>query len=301
MKRQFLTIALVMVLVLAAIGSAGAKEIVIGVSLLTRNDVHFNDIEDAIVAKSAELGVKVIIQDANSDSNRQMNHVQNFIVEGVDAIVLSPVDSGGIDSALALAKEANIPVFTIDIPSNNPAVISHIGTDNYKGGWLAGEYAAKVLDGTGKVAVITYSEVQSCVDREIGFIEYLKQNCPDIEVVDIQNSSAKVELGATIAEDMMLKFPDLALIFGNGDPWALSAYQAIKVAGEDIKVIGFSATDMARDEIRKNEGFVASIAQKPKAMGAGVIEAAVDYLNGKPVNKESLIAPVVVDIANVDE
>lgn len=301
MKKQLFNIVLALVLVFALSAFSSAKEIVIGVSLLTRNDVFYNDIEDAIVAKANELGIKVIIQDANSDSNRQMNHVQNFIIENVDAIVLSPVDSGGVDSALALAKEADIPVFTMDIPSNNPDVVAHIGTDNYKGGWLAGEYAAKVLGNKGKVAVITYSEVQSCVDREIGFIDYIEENCPEMEVVDVQNSSAKVELGATIAEDMMLKFPDLALIFGNGDPWALTAHQAIKVAGEDIKVIGFSATDMARDEIRKDAGFVASIAQKPKAMGAGVIETAVNHINGKVVDKEVLIAPVVIDGTNVDE
>jgi len=107
--------------------------------------------------------------------------LEDFIVKGVDVIILSPVDSQGVIAALARAQAAGIKVITVDIPAAQGQVISHIGTDNYTGGVKAGELMAQILHGHGKVAVIDYPTVQSVVNRVNGFKDALK-NHPGIEI-----------------------------------------------------------------------------------------------------------------------
>ena len=70
------------------------------------------------------------------DANKQLSQVQDFITKGVDAIVIAPTNSAGSKSMIELAEAQNIPVFTMDIKSDGQAV-SHIATDNKKGGELA--------------------------------------------------------------------------------------------------------------------------------------------------------------------
>lgn len=277
-------------------GSQG-KEKVIGVSLLTREHVFYNEIEKAIQDKSNGYKFKAVIMDASQDSNKQMSQVQDFITQKVDAIVLAPTTSAGIAPAVDLAQKAGIPVFTVDIKADGE-VKSHVATDNYAGGKLAAKYAAdKVLKGKGKVAIITYSEVQSCVDREKGFKDGLA-DYPNIKVVDVENYSGSAEKAANLTQDMLLKYPDLDLIFAVGDPAATGAVSTIKAAGRSVKVIGFDGNPEAIQEIKKGGLWVADVAQHPDQIGGKVIDLINDYFNGKSVPPQLLIPPTIIDASN---
>ncbi|MGB9663261.1 MAG: substrate-binding domain-containing protein [Moorellaceae bacterium] len=278
-------------------GQAG-QEKVVGVSLLTREHVFYNLIEESLKKKAEELKFKPIIMDASMDSNKQMSQVQDFITQKVDAIVLAPTTTAGIAPAVDLAKKANIPVFTIDIRAQGD-VVSHVATDNYAGGKLAGKYIAEnVLKGKGQVAVITYSEVSSCVDREKGFKEALAAY-PEIKLVDVQSYSGNAEKAANITQDFLLKYPQLDAIFAVGDPAAVAAVSTIKAAGRQVKVVGFDGNPEAIEAIKQKGLWVADVAQHPEQIGAKVIELIGDYFNGKTVPKEVLIPPSIIDASNV--
>lgn len=276
------------------------KQIVVGVSLLTREHVFYNNIEKALNEKAKELDVKLIIQDAAKDANKQLSQVQDFITQKVDAIILCPTNSAGSKSMVELANKANIPVFTMDISSDGETV-AHIATDNYKGGELAAEYVAtKMLpDKKGEVAIVTYSEVESCVNREKGFKEYLEKNFPDIKVVDVQNCSGDQAKAADVTQNMLLKHPNLKVIFGVGDPFAMGALSAVKSANKQVQIIGFDGNPEGINEIKNGGLWVADIAQDPTAIGTKTLEAVMDKLNGKDVPKNIPIAPKVIDKSNL--
>ena len=90
------------------------------------------------------MGWELIIQDAAADANKQLSQVQDFITQDVDAIIICPTNSAGSKSMVELADAAEIPVFTMDIESDGE-VVSHIATDNYKGGQLAAQYMVENL------------------------------------------------------------------------------------------------------------------------------------------------------------
>ena len=126
----------------------------VGVSLLNSTHVFYNNIQKSMDYTAGEMGWSVDFQDASGDANKQLSQVQDFITKKVDEIVIAPTNSAGSKSMVELADQAGIPVFTMDIKSDGD-VVSHIATDNYKGGELAAQYLIEniLTDKTGTAAV----------------------------------------------------------------------------------------------------------------------------------------------------
>lgn len=284
----------------AAASTSAKKEITVGVSLLTRQHVFYNNIEKALTSKAQELGVKLVVQDANQDASKQLSQVQDFITQKVDAIILCPTNSAGSKSMVELASKSNIPVITMDVKSDGNTV-AHVATDNHKGGELAAEYLVKniLTSKKGNAAVITYSEIEGCVDREKGFTEWLAKNAPDVKVVDIQNYSGDQAKAADVMQNMLQKHSDLDAVFCVGDPAAMGALSSIKSANKKVKVIGFDGNPEGIAEIKKPDSlWVADVAQDPAKIGETALQATIDTINGKKVDKFIAISPYMIDKTN---
>ena len=300
-KTKNIFIVAVVLFIVALMGLNVYAKTTIGVSLLTREHVYYNFLEEYLEEEAEKLDVDLIIMDGNFDSNVQMNQVQNFIVEGVDAILMAPASISGAEGCYNLAKEAGIPILTFDVSAPGDYV-AHVGTDNYAGGKLAGEYMAEeVLENKeGNVVIVTYSEIEACVFREEGFVEVINEY-PNIKVLDIQNCSGSMEKAANVTQDMLLKYDEIDGLFGVGDPFAMGAYQSIRSAGREIPIVAFDANPEGLAEIKKGGLWKADVGQDPQKVAQTVLNYAVDYLNGKDIPKETLVKPFVVDISNVDK
>jgi ABC-type sugar transport system substrate-binding protein len=121
----------------------------IGVSLLTLQNPFFKVIGDNITAEAAKSGYDTLVVSADSDVARQSNQVKDFIVKKAAAIVLSPADSKAIVPVIQEANAAGIPVFTVDVPCNEPGVkiVTQVATDNFGGGKEAGKAMIEALKG----------------------------------------------------------------------------------------------------------------------------------------------------------
>lgn len=271
-------------------------KLVVGVSLLNNSHVFYNNIESAMQDEAKTANIELIVQDAAGDGNKQLNQVQDFITQEVDAIVIAPTNSAGSKSMVELAEAVDIPVFTMDVASDGD-VISHIATDNYQGGELAAQYVVENLlpDKKGDVAVITYSEIESTVERENGFVDYLKANAPEITVVDVQNYSGDQGKAADVTQNMLLKHTNLDVIFAVGDPAAVGAMSSIDAVSSDVKVIGFDGNPEGIDAIKSGGNWVADVAQDPAAIGATTLQTIRRYKAGETVEKLIPIAPKMID------
>ncbi|MFO1138108.1 MAG: substrate-binding domain-containing protein [Paracoccus sp. (in: a-proteobacteria)] len=265
----------------------------IGASLLTQQHPFYIELADAMKAEAQAKGVPLEVSIANQDLNKQLADVEDFIVKGVDVIVISPVDSQGVLAAIKKAEDAGIKVVTVDIPAKDAKVVSHIGTDNYTGGVKAGELMAKVLNGKGKVAIIDYPTVQSVVARVDGFKKALEA-FPEMEVVAQQTGITRAEALAA-AQNMLQANPDITGIFGFGDDAALAAAVAVKAAGlqDQVKVIGFDGMEEARKAVDSDPVMVGVIQQFPAEMGKTAVDTAVKVIAGEDVPAEQPIVPGV--------
>src|SRR5882724_3047157 len=133
----------------------------IGVSLLTLDNPFFKVIGDNIISEGKKRGYDAVVVSGDKDVARQSNQIKDFIVKKVSAIVLSPCDSKSIIPVIQEANAAGIPVFTVDIPCNEPGVkiATQIATDNYGGGK---EAARAMIEGLGepggKIAVLHFKQ-----------------------------------------------------------------------------------------------------------------------------------------------
>lgn len=276
-------------------------QVVVGVSLLNCTHVFYNNIQKGLEAKAEELGWELIIQDAAADANKQLSQVQDFITQGVDAIIICPTNSAGSKSMVELADDANIPVFTMDIESDGE-VVSHVATDNYTGGQLAAEYMINniLTDKKGDAAVITYSEIEACIQREEGFTDYIEENAPDIKVVDIQNYSGDQQKAADVMQNMLLKHENIDVVFAVGDPAAIGALSSIEAAGKDTKIIGYDGNPEGIEAIKSGGNWVADVAQDPIAIAEKTLDAVKTKLDGGTPEKEIKIAPYIIDKENAE-
>ena len=276
-------------------GKSGGKRI--GVTLLTREHVFYKDLEAGLKDAADKHGYQLTVTSGDFDLAKQQSQIENFIVQGVDAIIVCPADSKGIGPAIERANQANIPVFTADIAAQGGQVVSHVASDNLSGGRLAAEFIAKALNEQGEVGIIGQQEVQSGLDRELGFKEELKKH-PGIKLVSTLNGGGVRDRALKAADDMLQGNPNIKGIFGINDDSALGALSAAEGRGRnDMVIVGYDAIPEAVKAIQRGSALKADVAQQPKELGAKTIEAIAAHFSGGQVQK-SIAVPVKIVDAN---
>lgn len=295
MKKMFPVMAALVLMVGLVTGcggndeKTGQKNIRIGASILTQSHPFYVGIQEAIEKEAVKQKVDIDIAVADQDLNRQISDIEDFINKQVDAIIVTPVDSDGIKGAIMKAKNANIPVVTVDIKANGVEVDSHIATDNYTGGMIAAEAMAHYLGGRGEVGLITYPEVQSVRDRIDGFKKWA-ENYPEMKIVTELPGRTRQE-AKSASEDMLTSHPNLNGIFGFGDDMAIAATAAIEERDSEAIVVGFDGLEEARKSVDAENAFQAVVVQHPEKMGSQGVINAVKLAKGEPVKKEIPITP----------
>lgn len=278
------------------------KKLSIGFSNWSRSFEFYVDMEAGMQEKADELGIEVIMQDANGDLTEQTKQLENFISRGVDGIIICPIDSEASGSEVKMVNDAGIPIATVDIEcTGGGEILTHIASDNYLGGQLAAEYLGEALGGKGQVAVISNPTITPLIEREKGFTETIAEKYPDIEIVSNQSGESTREKGLEVAENMLEKYPELAGIFSTNDMMGLGAVQAIQAKNMDTIVVGFDATEEACNAMKEGGPMKASVAQQPKELGAQVLEAIVKAVNGEEVEAEVMVEVKTISVDNVEE
>ena len=256
----------------------------IGVTLLTREDDFYRELEAGLKETAAQNNFELIIQSGDKDLSKQQSQIDNFIVQKVDAIIVCPTDTKGIAPAIERANAANIPVFTADIAAGGGKVISHIASNNTEGGKLAADFIAKALNGAnGKVGIIGQPEVQSVVDRETGFKTELAKY-PNLQILPTLNGGGVRDRALKAADDLIQGNPDLKAIFCINDETALGALQAVEARNlKDVIIVGYDAAPEAVEKIKKGTALKADVAQQPRDIGKQTIEAIAKHLKGEAV------------------
>ena len=268
----------------------------IGVSLLTLDNPFFKVIGDTIAAEGAKRGYEAIVVSGDKDVAKQSNQIKDFIVKKVSAIVLSPCDSKSIIPVIQEANAAGIPVFTVDIPCNEPGVkiVTQVATDNFSGGKEAGVAMIEALgEAGGEVAVLHFKQAESCQLRVKGFREVIDAHnaagSGKIEIVAELESGGAKDVGFKAAEDALQANPNLRGIFAINDPAALGARAALEKAGKTgVFIVGFDGQPEGRQAIKDGKIYADPI-QFPDKMGAQIVDAIIRHSKGETLPPQLLI------------
>lgn len=288
------------VLTFPLLAAADKKEYTVGVTLLTR-DVFYQELEEGLKQEAKDRGIRLRVQSAEKDLNVQTSQIENLIIQKVDALIICPVDSTGIGAVIKKARQAGIPAFTADIRAEEAEVVCHIASNNHQGGWLAGEYLARLLAGQGEVGIIDHPEVTSVQERVRGFKEAIKKY-PGMKIVDEPSAGGDRDKAMIVMQNMLLAHPDIRGIFAINDNSALGALAALEASGrKDVFIVGYDATPEGRDAIIKGGALKADVIQYPLSIGKTAIKAVAEFLEGKDVPKEIPIDTGMVDKQALEE
>lgn len=258
-------------------------DIKIGVSLSTLNNPFFVSIREGVEEVAQNENVETVITDAQNDSSTQNNQVEDLITQGVDLIVINPVDSTAISTSVQKANEANIPVICVDRKSDEGELVSFIASNNVEGGKLAGEY---ILEKVGENAEVIQLEgipgASSTRERGEGFTEATDGK---INLLASQTANFDRAEGMTVMENLLQAHPDVKAVFCQNDEMALGASEAVKASGKDVTIVGFDGNDDAIKAVEEGS-LSATVAQKPQEMGKLAIETALKYLKGEQVEEQ---------------
>ncbi|MBN1542946.1 sugar ABC transporter substrate-binding protein, partial [candidate division KSB1 bacterium] len=217
-------------------------------------------------------------------------------------LCLVPSGSREIVPAIVKANHDSIPVLIVDTRVDAEALRQSggtfavfIGSDNYKGGALAGQEIIRLLKGRGKVALLEGIPGHETGDaRKQGFLDAVK-SAPDIDGVVSLTANWERDQGYTVFQNILQAHPQVKALFACNDLMALGALEAISAAGREgeILVIGFDAVDDAQHAIAEGR-MAASVAQHPREMGRLAIVNAYRILMGEAVAREIPVSITLV-------
>ena len=279
-----------------AAAPAEGEAIKIGVSVADQSNPFYIDIVDGMES-AAKDGDELIIVDAGFDAAKQLNDIDDMIQQGVSVMLIDPVDSNAIKSAIEACDAAGIPVIAYNSPLNFE-IASTVATDNYLAGQLVGEAMGKALDGKGKVAMLTYNVAEVCLDRANGFKDAIA-NYPDIEIVEEQEIQPGTDTALPVAENILQSYPDLNGFFALNDPSALGCVAAVESANllDQVKIVGVDGSDDAKAAIVEGK-MLASAAQDPVTIGSEAVATAYKVIAGETVESDIKIPSYLVDESN---
>jgi ribose transport system substrate-binding protein len=279
--------------------------------LKTLNSPFFIDMQRGAQEAASRLDVDLVVQAAERevDVERQMQIVENPIQSRTGAIALTPSGSREVVPAISKANVANIPVIIVDTRLDAAAVAdagvktaSFVGSDNYRGGQLIGEYLVKASGGRATVAILEGIPGHETGDSRIrGFRDVIKDS-PGVTIVASQTANWEREQGFTVFQNMLQAQPAIDTVFACNDMMALGAIEAIAAAGRTgkIRVLGFDAVDDARRALTAGT-MEATVAQFPDEMGRIAVETAVKVLRGEAVPSDIVVRIGLVTKENANQ
>ncbi|TWT06796.1 ribose ABC transporter substrate-binding protein RbsB [Planococcus sp. CPCC 101016] len=261
-------------------GGEASGDYTIGFSISTLNNPFFVTLNEGAEAKAEELGANLTVVDAQDNASKQASDIEDLIQQGVDLIMINPVDSEAVAAAVESANSANIPVITVDRSAAGGEVVSHIASDNVAGGEMAGEHLVSIV-GEGALVAELEGVPGSSAARERG--EGFNNIAADsLDVAAKQTANFNRSEGLSVMENILQANPDITGVFAHNDEMALGALEAIEASGKDIAVVGFDATDDAVKAVEDGR-LDGTIAQKPEMIGEMAVETAVQSLDGEEV------------------
>jgi ribose transport system substrate-binding protein len=238
------------------------------------------------------------------DREQQVQVVEGFLSQGVDGIVLAPLDDRALVRPVEEAARAGIPTVIIDSALASDRIVSFVATDNVKGGELAADRLGQLLGGTGKVLLLRYQEGSaSTTDRENGFLSRMKSAHPGIQVISSdQYAGPTRDTAKRASENLLNRFgAELQGIFcvnESSTAGMLLALQDIGRAGR-VPFVGFDSSQTFIDAVRKDQ-LQGLIVQNPLNMGYLGVKTMVEHLQDRPVERRVDTGVWLISKENID-
>jgi inositol transport system substrate-binding protein len=304
MKRLLIALAAATVLASPAFATK------IGVSMDKFDDNFLTVLRNRMSDYAKTLpGVSVQIADAQDDISNQLSQVQNFIANGVDAIIVNPVDTSATAAITKAAADAGMPLVyvnrePIDVNKLGPKA-AFVASNEAESGTLETKEICKLLGGKGTILVIEGQlRNQAAVQRTKDIHEVIATpECSGIKIIAEQTAEWDRTKGQNLMTNWLSKGMQFDAVVSNNDEMAIGAIQAMKSAGVDTKKAIVGGVDATQDALASMQAgdLKVTVFQDAAGQGKGAVDTALALAAGKPVDKKVYIPFQLVTPANMDQ
>jgi len=190
--------------------------------------------------------------DGQNKADNQINLMDTAISQGVDVIFLQPADSVGLGPSIKKAREAGIPVITLNIDATE-AHAAHVEMNHYYGAMDIAAKMGEMMGGKGNVVILNAPPGIIIRDlRTNGFVDGLKAKYPDIKVVADQSAEWDRKKAQDVLSTLLAANKDITGVYGVNDSMALGAVDVAKAKGLIGKMVIFG-NDGEKDAIESIE------------------------------------------------
>ena len=266
-----------------------AKTFTIGMSQCNLGEpwrVQMNADIEAAAKEHPEL--RVIFKDAQNQTTVQQNHVREFVSQGVDLIIVSPLEAAPLTGPIAEAYKSGIPVIVLDRAVLGEDFTMFIGADNVLIGEAAGRWIKEKLSGQGKV--VELKGLMTSIpgqDRNAGFRKGIEGSA--IEIIFEADMRWLQPNAQSEMESALTRFPKIDLVYAHNDPGAYGAYLAAKAAGREKEMLFVGIDGLPQEGQAYVAQGILSVSFEYPTGGREAIANALAILNGQEVPKKMVL------------
>lgn len=283
----------------SATGSpAAAESFTLGYAGAVQANPNNKAVEDGIKAQAAALGMDVVVTDANFDANKQISDVQALVQQGVDALIIWPIDPQGIQPALDDARAADIPIIVQDTPDAGE-VTSNFQVNNEQAAEQAAALVGETVGEGSDVAIIQGLPIVGVLAaRNEGFAAGAAAAGLNV-VAEQVNEKDNADGARPIVDAWKSQFgATLKGILAYNDPSALGAASA--VGGDFTPVVVGMNGDSDGVAAVKDGRLLATWDFRPVELGNGLAWAAHEVLTGSTIPATVNVEMTKIDKATAD-
>jgi ribose transport system substrate-binding protein len=288
-------------------GASGGNDFKVGYVVNFGSHEWYQNVVKGAQDTAKEKSIGFEWADANVDLSKQITQAENMLTQGVDVLMMSPVDPGGLSSVMSEAEGRKVPVVT---ESNSvPGAATTVGIKNLDaakqlGEW-AGKYQKEQMKTTAKVLIVGLPTQVDTRDRVEGFKQGLAASGADFQIVQEVNGGGLKDTALKVSTDAITAHKDINMIFGINDDSALGGTQAYQEAGLDMSKLatfGFGVEGRAGKSALTSGGpYKAGLGMFPEYVGRSLIEQAQAIHEGKHVDERTITPAAVLTPENLKD
>jgi ribose transport system substrate-binding protein len=297
MMKTLRSLALAPVALVLSLGLAGAQDrTVLGVALSSNTNPFYIAMKQGIEARVAELGWEVRFSSVDEDVVQQINGVLDLVAQGVDGILISPIDAVATRPAYDAAAAAGIPIMSIARHADSPNQTLYIAMDERQIGRDIAAWLIDSIGGEGQIAMISGpSGAATFRNLAEGFRERAAESAA-VEIVFENSGALTRERGLRVAEDILVAHPGVRGIYGGNDELGLGAAQAVGAAGKtgEVIVTGMNGVPPALAAVRRGDMGM-TVELNPVSWGQLGVDTMAAHLDGQSIDQQVFIQHRLID------
>ena len=278
------------------------------VGYLTNYSFHiwYQIVIEIMKRRGSQYGAEIDVLDADLSVENQIKQAREM-VKRVDAIVLTPANTTGLEEVLKIAASAGKPV----VVEANPVIgmSTLVAICDYDAGFDLGTWVGRNIsnaDGAPlRILDVGLPWLRPCLLRSEGFVEGVRNIQSDAIVVASINGEATPSIARKIAAETLKEKGDVDVIFAMDDETAQGAYRGYLDAGFDadtVSVAGFGLSgEHEKEWMMRREALKVSQAMFPEYVGLRCMDGVIKLFDGQPVSTRDVTPTVSMTADNLEK